>query len=165
MGFKGVMEWLGLSNSDDRYDYEETSMEETGEVYDEMELEPSVVTPISERRRSRESHYDDESQPQQSQVRAADLDRIIKINPRTYNEARTIGEHFRNHVPVIMNLSEMEHDEAKRLIDFASGLVFGLNGSIERVTSKVFLLTPHNVAVADEDKARFASSGGFFNQS
>jgi cell division inhibitor SepF len=96
-------------------------------------------------------------------ARTADVSRIITVHPRTYNEARVIGEHFRDGVPVIMNLSDMEDVDAKRLVDFAAGLIFGLRGSIERVTSKVFLLSPHDVTVAAEDKERIA--GGFFNQS
>jgi cell division inhibitor SepF len=90
--------------------------------------------------------------------------RITTLHPRTYNEARTIGEHFRESTPVIMNLTEMDDTDAKRLVDFAAGLVFGLHGSIERVTQKVFLLSPANVDVTAEDKARIAE-GGFFNQS
>jgi cell division inhibitor SepF len=90
--------------------------------------------------------------------------RITTLHPRTYNEARTIGEHFRDSTPVIMNLTEMDDTDAKRLVDFAAGLVFGLHGSIERVTQKVFLLSPANVDVTAEDKARIAE-GGFFNQS
>lgn len=90
--------------------------------------------------------------------------RITTLHPRTYNEARTIGEHFRERVPVIMNLTEMDDADAKRLVDFAAGLSFGLRGSIERVTNKVFLLSPQNVHVTAEDKARIAE-GGFFNQS
>ncbi|AEM86526.1 MULTISPECIES: cell division protein SepF [Streptomyces] len=90
--------------------------------------------------------------------------RITTLHPRTYNEARTIGEHFREGTPVIMNLTEMDDTDAKRLVDFAAGLVFGLHGSIERVTQKVFLLSPANVDVTAEDKARIAE-GGFFNQS
>ncbi len=90
--------------------------------------------------------------------------RITTLHPRTYNEARTIGEHFRESVPVIMNLTEMDDADAKRLVDFAAGLSFGLRGSIERVTNKVFLLSPQNVHVTAEDKARIAE-GGFFNQS
>jgi cell division inhibitor SepF len=89
---------------------------------------------------------------------------ITTLHPRTYNEARTIGEHFRKNTPVIMNLSEMEDADAKRLVDFAAGLTFGLHGRIERVTAKVFLLSPHNVTVTAQDKARIAE-GGFFNQS
>jgi cell division inhibitor SepF len=90
--------------------------------------------------------------------------RITTLHPRTYNEARTIGEHFREGTPVIINLTEMDDSDAKRLVDFAAGLIFGLRGSIERVTNKVFLLSPQNVDVTAEDKARIAE-GGFFNQS
>lgn len=90
--------------------------------------------------------------------------RITTLHPRTYNEARTIGEHFRDGTPVIMNLSEMDDNDAKRLVDFSAGLVFAVHGTIERVTSKVFLLSPPNVSVAAEDKQRIAE-GGFFNQS
>jgi cell division inhibitor SepF len=90
--------------------------------------------------------------------------RITTLHPRTYNEARLIGEHFREGTPVIMNLTEIDDADAKRLVDFAAGLIFGLRGSIDRVTNKVFLLSPQNVHVTAEDKARIAE-GGFFNQS
>jgi len=93
-----------------------------------------------------------------------DSRRITTLHPRNYNEARTIGENYREGVPVIMNLSDMDDGDAKRLVDFSAGLVFGLHGSIERVTAKVFLLSPAHVEVAAEDKARIAE-GGFFNQS
>jgi cell division inhibitor SepF len=89
---------------------------------------------------------------------------ITTLHPTTYNEARTIGEHFRDGVPVIMNLTEMDEADAKRLVDFAAGLAFGLRGTIERVTNRVFLLSPNNVQVTAEDKAKIAE-GGFFNQS
>jgi cell division inhibitor SepF len=89
---------------------------------------------------------------------------ITTLHPRTYNEARTIGEQFRKSTPVIMNLSEMDDADAKRLVDFAAGLTFGLHGRIERVTAKVFLLSPHNVTVTAQDKARIVETG-FFNQS
>lgn len=88
---------------------------------------------------------------------------ITALHPRTYNEARNIGEHFRQSTPVIMNLSEMDDADAKRLVDFAAGLTFGLHGRIERVTAKVFLLSPHNVTVTAQDKAKIEN--GFFNQS
>jgi cell division inhibitor SepF len=93
-----------------------------------------------------------------------DLYRITTLHPRNYNEARQIGEHFREGTPVIMNLTEMSDSDAKRLVDFSAGLIFGLRGSIERVTNKVFLLSPANVHVTAEDKARIVE-GGFFNQS
>ena len=102
--------------------------------------------------------------PAPGAVTTIDAYRITTLHPRTYNEARTLGEHFREDTPVIMNLTEMDDTDAKRLVDFAAGLVFGLRGSIERVTNKVFLLSPANVKVTAEDKARIAE-GGFFNQS
>jgi cell division inhibitor SepF len=77
--------------------------------------------------------------------------RITTLHPRTYNEAVTIGEHFRTGTPVIMNLSEMQDSDAKRLVDFAAGLTFGLHGRVERVTAKVFLLSPQNVTVTAQD--------------
>ncbi len=92
------------------------------------------------------------------------MDQIFTIHPRFYNEARTVGERYRMSQPVLMNLSDMEESERKRLVDFASGLVFGLHGSIERVTSKVFLLTPENVRVSTENKTA-AAEASFFNQS
>jgi cell division inhibitor SepF len=105
------------------------------------------------------------SEPVQTmQMQATDLARITTLHPRTYNEARTIGEHFREGTPVIMNLTEMVDSDARRLVDFAAGLIFGLHGSIDRVTNKVFLLSPANVEVTAEDKARIAERD-FFNQS
>jgi len=92
------------------------------------------------------------------------LDQIFTIHPRFYNEARTVGEKYRQGQPVLMNLSDMDETERKRLVDFASGLVFGHFGSIERVTSKVFLLTPPNVRVSTEGKVA-ATEASFFNQS
>lgn len=94
----------------------------------------------------------------------APIDRIVTITPRFYSEARAIGEFYRDGNPVIMNLSDMEESERKRLIDFASGLVFGHAGTIERVTSKVFLLSPPNVMVSSEDKTA-AANASLFNQS
>ncbi len=102
--------------------------------------------------------------PEPAPVPAPQPYRITTLHPRTYNEARVIGERFRDGMPVIMNLTEMDDADAKRLVDFAAGLSFGLRGSIERVTAKVFLLSPQNVDVTAEDKARIRE-GGFFNQS
>jgi cell division inhibitor SepF len=86
---------------------------------------------------------------------------ITTLHPTTYNEARAIGEHFRDGVPVIMNLTDMAEPDAKRLVDFAAGLAFGLRGTMERVTNRVFLLSPANIQVTAEDKAKIAE-GGFF---
>jgi len=107
--------------------------------------------------------------PQEAQrnVPAVDDERrtqITTLHPTTYNEARQIGERFRDGSPVIMNLTEMDEADAKRLVDFAAGLAFGLRGTIERVTNRVFLLSPANVQVTAEDKAKIAE-GGFLNHS
>lgn len=168
---KRMGRWLGLIE-DPRYDYEDEG-ELTEEVHTDADYEPSQITQLPERRPSTQVSAPSTSgatvatpTPKQAAPvqQTADLTRIITVHPRTYNEARTIGEHFRDNVPVIMNLSDMEDADAKRLVDFAAGLIFGLRGTIERVTSKVFLLSPQNVNVTAEDKERIAQ-GGFFNQS
>jgi cell division inhibitor SepF len=117
--------------------------------------QPAPVADLSQRRRT--------SAPAPAGG-VAELSMITTLHPRTYNEARTVGENFREGIPVIMNLSEMDDADAKRLVDFAAGLVFATRGTIERVTAKVFLLSPPNVTVAAEDKQRLVE-GGFFNQS
>jgi cell division inhibitor SepF len=99
-------------------------------------------------------------QPREQPTRAESVDayRITTLHPRNYNDARTVGEYFRDGTPVIMNLTDMDDADAKRLVDFSAGLIFGLHGT------KVFLLSPANVVVTAEEKARLAE-GGFFNQS
>jgi cell division inhibitor SepF len=89
---------------------------------------------------------------------------IITLHPRSYSEVRQVGEHYRQGNPVIINLDDMDESERKRLVDFASGLAFGLQGGIERIASRVFLISPANVKVRTEDKAAFAQAS-FFNQS
>jgi cell division inhibitor SepF len=74
---------------------------------------------------------------------------ITTVHPRSYNDAKSVGESFRDGTPVIMDLSDLAETEAKRLVDFAAGLVYALHGSIERVTTTVFLLTPSYVEVVD----------------
>lgn len=152
--FKKAAIWLGLASDTSYPGYSDTDSEVTEAVESyEPETASATVTDLETRRPTVVA----------SAPRAADLSRIVTVHPRTYNEARTIGEHFRDGVPVIMNLTEMEDVDAKRLVDFAAGLIFGLRGSIERVTNKVFLLSPANVTVTAEDKQRIA--GGFYNQS
>ena len=92
------------------------------------------------------------------------LGKITTLHPRTYNEARTIGERYREGNPVIMNLTEMSDSDAKRLVDFAAGLAFAMRGAIDKVTNKVFLLSPSDVDVSAEDKRRIVENG-FYNQS
>jgi len=95
--------------------------------------------------------------------RSPALGSIHRAEPRRFNEAREIGERFRQGVPVIMNLQSTEDATARRLVDFASGLVFGLDGKIEMVAQRVYLLTPANLEVSAEERERLVE-GGFFNQ-
>ena len=90
--------------------------------------------------------------------------RIATVTPDGFRDARGIGELFRSGVPVIVNLSAMEPADAKRVVDFAAGLTFGLRGSIERVATRVFLLTPTDYQVVNGD-AGSRRNDGFFNQS
>ena len=160
--------YLGLLEDTERYDdefYEGYDNGASGPADEPQrahseDLRPAPVANISERRRPQAP----QGRPGPQSV-VAELSRITTLHPRTYNEARTIGENFREGVPVIMNLGEMDDADAKRLVDFAAGLVFGVRGTIERVTNKVFLLSPPNVSVAAEDKQRIAENGAFFNQS
>ena len=96
-----------------------------------------------------------------SQPVAQPLNEILTVHPTEYRDAKVVAESFRAGVPVIINLSRMDEGDAKRLIDFASGLTMGLNGRIERVTSKVFLLSPEHIEIAG-DESRQNDSGSFF---
>lgn len=104
--------------------------------------------------------------PRAATTAAPDLRRISTIHPRSYNDARKIGEAFRSGIPVIMNLTDMNDADAKRLVDFAAGIVFGLHGAIERVTNRVFLLSPAHVTIAGEGTSGpAAAAAGLFDQS
>jgi cell division inhibitor SepF len=103
--------------------------------------------------------------PEQLRSPARDpLSRITTLHPTNYAEARAIGEHYREGIPVIMNLTEMENADAKRLVDFAAGLAFALRGSMDKVATKVFLLSPPDVDVTAEDRRRIAEGGLFLRQ-
>ena len=150
--------YLGLVEDDRRY---QDSYDAYGE-YDEYDEQAEAVEAAQVR--ADYGGYVTEQPVEPVPPRQVELARITTLHPRTYNEARTIGEHFREGTPVIMNLTEMVDSDARRLVDFAAGLIFGLRGSIDKVTNKVFLLSPANVEVTAEDKARIAERG-FFNQS
>lgn len=156
---RSAMVYLGLAEDDRRYDeYDEHYVDdlEAGHRggHEQDPYHTAEVTPL--RRVSTEHAVRD--------VEVGQMNRITTIHPSTYNDARAIGESFRDNVPVIMNLSDMDDADAKRLVDFAAGLVFGLHGSIERVTNKVFLLSPENVEV-DAEGADAPQRRALFNQS
>ncbi len=157
--------YLGLVEDDHRYQDKYDSYGEYEEYEDQADrAEPAEEVDVRPVGRDDYVGYQAPDWHTEHVSQTTDLARITTLHPRTYNEARTIGEHFREGTPVIMNLTEMVDSDATRLVDFAAGLIFGLRGSIERVTNKVFLLSPANVEVTAEDKARIAERG-FFNQS
>ncbi|MFC7492001.1 MULTISPECIES: cell division protein SepF [unclassified Knoellia] len=155
-----TMVYLGLAEDEGRYYDDAYDEYDTDEGLDSEETrEPreraAEVTPLANRRSVAQVVRTPE---------ATGMSRITTIHPRTYNEAKTIGENFRDGTPVIMNLTDMDDADAKRLVDFAAGLVFGLHGAIERVTAKVFLLSPSTVEVHAEESGAVPGRT-LFNQS
>lgn len=97
-------------------------------------------------------------------VPQTEMSEILTVHPRQYKDAQVIAESFRDGIPVIINLSQMSEPDARRLVDFASGLSQGLYGKIERVTSKVFLLSPAHVAVSGDSRGENEVEASFFAQ-
>jgi len=153
---KRVANYLGLMD-DPEFDTPLASSTPAATTSSDVRIKPRSPRPVS-------SVVTTSSVEVAPQLDLPVLDRIVTLHPRFYNEARTIGEHFRLGNPVIINLTDMDESEHKRLVDFASGLAFGLHGTIERVTKKVFLLSPANVSINVEDKSA-AAQASFFNQS
>lgn len=150
-----AMVYLGLAEDDKRYD-----------EYDEYidDYDPGHGLPEEERAAEVTPLRRVPTAPAVREVEVTQMNRITTIHPSTYNDARAIGESFRSNTPVIMNLSDMDDADAKRLVDFAAGLVFGLHGSIERVTNKVFLLSPEHIDV-DAEGGEPQQPRALFNQS
>jgi cell division inhibitor SepF len=90
--------------------------------------------------------------------------RVHLVIPKSFNDAQDVADKFKDSIPVIINLQSSDTDLSKRLIDFASGLTYALDGGMQRIADKVFLLTPRNVEVSAEERARLIEKG-FFNQS
>jgi len=132
------------------------------------------VRRLAPRRRDRE--FDDWTDPEPANERTAVIRprvaavpgpssvRVHLVIPRSFNDAQQIADKFKEAIPVILNLQSSDQDLSKRLIDFASGLTYALDGGMQRVADKVFLLTPRNVEVSAEERARLLERGGFFNQ-
>ena len=133
---KKTMVYLGLADEEEVYEEEPTPRASRKEAR-QVEKAAAPVTPIHRPAIVR-------------QPAAASLNEILTVHPKQYRDAQNIAESFRDGVPVIINLSQMSDADARRLIDFASGLAMGLFGRIERVTSKVFLLSPENIAVSGD---------------
>jgi cell division inhibitor SepF len=154
---------------------EEEDWDEEGYITEE-ELERTYAERPNVRRlapRRRQEQFDDWTDP--GEERATPLrprlrgieSSAVKVHlviPRSFNDAQQIADRFKQDIPVIVNLQGVDADLSKRLIDFASGLTYALDGGMQRVADKVFLLTPRNVEVSAEERARILERGGFFNQ-
>jgi cell division inhibitor SepF len=176
MGFADVwnktLVYFGIAEEED-WDEDYVTDEDIQRSYAER---PNVRR-LAPRRRDRD--FDDwtEPEPQRAaanertavQPRVAALPspasvRVHLVIPRSFNDAQQIADKFKEAIPVILNLQSSDQDLSKRLIDFASGLTYALDGGMQRVADKVFLLTPRNVEVSAEERARLLERGDFFNQ-
>ena len=170
---------------------EEEDWDEDGYLTDE-ELQRAYadrpnVRRLAPRRRGRDEYSDDWTDPEPATARTSVLRppaqqreaprrlrgveslaspnvKVHLVLPRSFNDAQQVADRFKNGVPVILNLQSADSELSKRLIDFASGLTYALDGGMQRIADKVFLLTPRNVEVSAEERARMIERGGFFNQ-
>ncbi len=169
--------YFGLAEDHDYGpEYDEGYEPETGseELFDSRR-EPASVRRLPTARRSRRDEIDDifaDDEPI-----SATRTRVLRpvgnggsdvqvhlVIPRNFNDAQQVADQFKRSKPVILNLQTTDHELSKRLIDFASGLTYAMDGGMQRIAEKVFLLTPRNVEVSAEEKARLINKG-FFNQS
>ena len=142
-----VVEYLGLVDGDGYGD----------------EVTYAQPEPVAEQVRPNLQPVTEATAVQIASVPPIDPYRIVSIQPTTFNDARRIGEEFRSGSPVILNLSELEHGDAVRIVDFAAGLVHGLQGTLEKVAKEVFLLSPANIDVSMAARAQLRDEP-FFNQ-
>jgi cell division inhibitor SepF len=184
MGFADVwnrtLVYFGIAEEDEDWDEDGYATEE--ELERSYRERPNVRR-LSSRRRSQrdfddwtDPEDDDRAataaiRPERQAPRRAQLAtvpspsvRVHLVIPRSFNDAQQIADRFKDSTPVILNLQGTDQELSKRLIDFASGLTYALDGGMQRVADKVFLLTPRNVEVSAEERARLLERGGFFNQ-
>jgi cell division inhibitor SepF len=157
--WKKTLSYLGLVEDEEYDDVEapeaepQAAQQQSGRRWGRSE--PQTVEPAPE-----PAHAVVRTIPQSRPMPAAT---IHKAEPKRFNEARELGDRFRDGIPVIMNLQGTDDPIARRLVDFASGLVFGLGGKIEMAANRVYILTPANVEVSAEERERLRE-GGFYNQ-
>ena len=171
--------YFGIAEEDDEWDADEDGYATNEELERSYRDRPNVRR-LAPRRRDRE--FDDWTEPAEpsaertatmrppARLRSVDAlpsaasVRVHLVLPRSFNDAQQIADKFKDGIPVILNLQGADAELSKRLIDFGSGLTYALNGGMQRVADKVFLLTPRNVEVSAEERARLLDGGGFFNQ-
>jgi len=178
--------YFGIAEEDEDY-YEDDEIYEPGESLEQSYRERPNVRRLTPRRRSQ--GYDDWTESEEPAAAPAPAPRpasssssssravrhmaavpnpgsvrVHLVLPRSFNDAQQIADKFKHSIPVILNLQSADAELSKRLIDFTSGLTYALNGGMQRVADKVFLLTPRNVEVSAEQRAQLLERGGFFNQ-
>jgi cell division inhibitor SepF len=170
--------YFGIVEEDEYWDEEAYAAEEELErTYDRDRQNVRRLNPRARQREEFEDWSEPDAQPgsQTAVMRsgggrrpleavAAASVKVHLVVPRSFNDAQSIADKFKDSVPVIVNLQSADPELSKRLIDFSSGLTYALSGSMQRVADKVFLLTPRNVEVSAEERARLIDRG-FFNQS
>ena len=182
MGFADVwnrtLVYFGIAEEDDEWDEDGyVTEEELERTYSER---PNVRRLTPRRRQEFDDWTDPEADARTAVTRSSRRGRgevapmpgptpvpsvrVHLVVPRSFNDAQQIADKFKDAVPVILNLQGSDQELSKRLIDFTSGLTYALDGGMQRVADKVFLLTPRNVEVSAEERARLLESGGFFNQ-
>jgi cell division inhibitor SepF len=162
--------YFGLAE-DEAYEDDEPYPEPEEELQDSYRERPNVRRLSSRRRRDEiDDIFADEAEDRTTSLRpvrngrgGGDV-RVHFVAPRSFNDVQDVADKFKDAIPVILNLQGTDTDLAKRLIDFSSGLTYALDGGMQRIADKVFLLTPRNVEVSAEERARLVEKG-FFNQS
>ena len=166
--------YFGLAEERDPYVEEDDPYEPEAELEDRYRERPNVRRLGSRRRRDEfDDIFADDDVPARptAQLRSvrpggngrSDV-RVHLVIPKSFNDAQQIADKFKDSIPVVLNLQGIESDLSKRLIDFASGLTYALDGGMQRIADKVFMLTPRNVEISAEERAQLIEKG-FFNQS
>ena len=164
--------YFGLAEQRDYYEDEVEDVQPERETESRYSERPNVRRLSSRRNRDEIDDIFGEDEPIASSrtrtLRPVDNGgsdiQVHLVIPRNFNDAQQVADQFKRSVPVILNLQTADHELSKRMIDFCSGLTYALDGGMQRIAEKVFLLTPKNVEVSAEDRARLVENG-FFNQS
>jgi cell division inhibitor SepF len=175
MGFSDLwnrtLVYFGIAEDEEWDDDElQTSEQQLEETYRRRDRQNVRRLPSSVEAEGWESEESPEPQPRRersSRLRSVSAPAPAKVHlvqPRAFNDAKQIADRFKAQIPVIINLQSADTELSKRLIDFASGLTYALDGSMQRVADRVFLLTPRDVELSAEERARAMERGGFYNQ-
>jgi cell division inhibitor SepF len=170
--------YFGLAEERDPYEEEEPAYEPEAELEDRYRERPNVRRLGSRRRRDDfdDIFADDDDDDGGRASRPTTVLRSVRggngrsdvrvhlVIPKSFNDAQQVADKFKDSIPVVLNLQGVENDLSKRLIDFASGLTYALDGGMQRIADKVFMLTPRNVQISAEERAQLIEKG-FFNQS